>query len=132
MRYVSLLLIVMLPFIFTSCFESFDKRLQREAREFTDNHCPQVPESGTLLDSTTYNIDTRIYTLWYSLSAANEQIYSEHIPLLHQTLLERLVDDVNFKALKDHDVIFRYVYSSQQSHKIVYQTIIVPDEYAQR
>ena len=41
--------------VLTSCHENFDKRLEREAREFTENRCPQEPEPGTRLDSTTYH-----------------------------------------------------------------------------
>lgn len=130
-RYISILSIFIL-LICSSCFESFDKRLQREARAFTENHCPQVPEPGTLLDSTTYDITSRTYTLWYSLSTANAEVYTANIPLLHQALLERLLDDVNYKSLKDHNVIFRYVYTSQQNRKVIYQTQIGPNEYACR
>lgn len=130
-RYISILSTFIL-LVCTSCFESFDKRLQREAREFTENHCPQVPEPGTLLDSTTYDITSRTYTLWYSLTTANAEVYSANIPLLHQALLERLLDDVNYKSLKDHNVIFRYVYTSQQNRRIIYQTQIGPNEYACR
>lgn len=130
-RYISILSIFIL-LTCSSCFESFDKRLQREAREFTENHCPQVPEPGTLLDSTTYDITSRTYTLWYSLSTANAEVYTANIPLLHQALLERLLDDVNYKSLKDHNVIFRYVYTSQQNRRVIYQTQIGPNEYACR
>lgn len=132
MRYYISILSLLILLTCSSCFESFDKRLQREAREFTENHCPQVPEPGTLLDSTTYDITSRTYTLWYSLSAANAEVYSANISQLHQALLERLLDDVNYKSLKDHDVIFRYVYMSQPNGQVIYQTQITPNEYARK
>lgn len=132
MRYYISILSLIILLTCSSCFESFDKRLQREAREFTENHCPQVPEPGTLLDSTTYDIASRTYTLWYSLSAANAEVYSANIPQLHQALLERLLDDVNYKSLKDHEVIFRYVYTTQPNGQVIYQTQINPNEYARK
>ena len=65
-------------FSLTSCQESFDNRLYREAKEFTVNHCPQEPEKGTRLDSTTYDIASRTYTQWYGLETFNEQVISEN------------------------------------------------------
>lgn len=122
---------ILLSSIFTSCQESFDERLCREAKEFTKNHCPQEPEKGTRLDSTTYNIQSRTYTQWYSLETLNEQILSNNMPLLKQALLKRLIADVNYKALKDEDITFRYVYYSQNNGRIVYQTSITAKEYKQ-
>lgn len=39
----------------TACQESFDQSLEREAREYTNRHCPQEVETGTILDSLVYN-----------------------------------------------------------------------------
>lgn len=55
-----------------SCQMNFDERLQHEAEEFTKNNCPQEPEAGTRLDSVAYSPQSKTYTLYYSLSAANE------------------------------------------------------------
>lgn len=116
-------------FSLTSCQESFDNRLYREAKEFTVNHCPQESEKGTRLDSTTYDIASRTYTQWYGLETFNEQVISENIPQLKEALVKRLTADVNFKALKDENITFRYVYYSQQNGKIIYQTSITSKDY---
>ena len=113
----------------TACQENFDKRLQREAREFTENHCPQEPEPGTRLDSTSYEPDGRVYTLWYSLAAENEAAIRQQKELMHRLLLHELVADVNYINLKKEGVTFRYVYRSQQNGAPVYDTQIKPQEY---
>lgn len=116
----------------TACQESFDKRLQRETRDFTENHCPQEPEPGTQLDSTTYAPNERVYTLWYSLAPENETAIRERTELLHQLLLHELVADVNYINLKNEGITFRYVYRSQQTGALIYETQIKAKEYREQ
>jgi hypothetical protein len=54
-------LLLLLPTILISCKDGFDKELEREAKEFTTNRCPIEVESGTTLDSLTYDPNRRIY-----------------------------------------------------------------------
>ena len=122
--------LLILAFGLTACQENFDQRLQREAKEFTETHCPQEPEPGTRLDSTTYSPATRTYTLWYTLSAENEQTTRENASLLHRLLVRELTADVNYKSVKDQRVTFRYVYHSLQSGGVVYETLVTAEEYS--
>ena len=115
--------------VLTSCHENFDKRLEREAREFTENRCPQEPEPETRLDSTTYHPEQHVYTLWYSLAAANEAAMREQTALMHRLLVRELVGDVNYKMLKDEGITFRYVYRSQATGAVVYDTQVKAEEY---
>lgn len=126
---------IILPLALTSgilvaCQESFDQRLQREAREFTQNNCPQEPEPGSRLDSTTYDPQSRTFTSWYSLSAENEEVVKANGPLLRRKLLEELIADVNYKAVKDEKVTFRYVYRSQARTSLIYETRLTASDYA--
>lgn len=123
-------ILILSTFALAACQESFDKRLQREAREFTANHCPQEPEPGSRLDSTTYDPADRTYTSWYSLNANNELVLSSNTPLLRHRLLKQLAADVNHKALKDEQVNFRFVYRSQATGNVIYETRIEAGEYA--
>lgn len=116
--------------LFSACQESFDKRLEREAREYTRNKCPYEPEPGTRLDSVAYNIKTRTFTSYYSLAAINSQIMKENAPLLHHRLLEELKASADYKAVKDEQVTFAYIYRSQDTGKVVYTTQITASEYA--
>ena len=116
-------------FLFVSCQESFDKRLAREAGEFTREKCPFEPQPGCRLDSTTYEISSRTYTLWYSISAESEAILKRREADMRLLLVKELHEDVNYKALKDEGVIFHYVYRSQLSGNVLFETRITKEEY---
>ena len=111
------------------CQESFDHRLQREAKEFTERHCPMEPEPGTRLDSTTYSPQTQTYTSWFTLSNANEQALFGREVMLRQRLKEQLRTNVDYKALKDKGIHFRYVYRSSASGRTLYETTLAAKEY---
>lgn len=115
-----------------SCQEQFDKRLAREAQEYTSKHCPQQAEEGTTLDSLTYNLDSRIYTMWYTLDKANEVVFKANEPVIHYELVQRILTDDNTKSIREHSVIFRFVYRSSSSHKFIYQTTVTPQEYGKQ
>ena len=61
------LLLIGACLLLVGCYENFDERCLREAKEHTQKHCPQQIDEGILLDSTTYDIDTRTYHYWYTL-----------------------------------------------------------------
>lgn len=129
MKLGNYLLLIVLSALSVGCRENFDERLAREAREYTKRSCPNEPEKGTRLDSVTYSIPTHTYSLWYSLSEENEQVFKSQKPLLHPLLVKRLKADVNYNALKKENVRFAFVYHSMNSGKIVFTTLIEPKEY---
>ena len=112
-----------------ACQESFDQRLQRESKDYTANHCPQEAESGTRLDSLTYDMKSRTYTMWYTLDGANEEIFCENLSQIHEQLLLRVETDEKNKPMKEHQVNFRFVYRSQKSGSTIYDTTVKYIEY---
>lgn len=112
-----------------SCQMNFDERLQHEAEDFTKNNCPQEPEAGTRLDSVAYSPQSKTYTLYYSLSAANEALYREQSTLLHYMLRQRLIDNSDYKEVKAQRVTFAYEYRSRTTGSVVYETQIKAEEY---
>lgn len=117
--------------LFSSCQESFDKRLLRETKEFTKSQCPMQVEEGCILDSLSYNTNQRVYTWWYQLSDVGVATFIENRHLLHKILVDRLSNDVELKSLKDNKVTFQYIYRSSSSGKTIYQTTITQAEYLQ-
>ncbi len=126
---ISISALVLSAFTTQSCHMNFDERLQHEAEEFTRNNCPQEPESGTRLDSVAYSPQRKTYTMYYSLSAANEALYREQTSLLHYMLRQRLIDNTDYKEVKAHRVTFAYEYRSQTTGTVVYETLIKAEEY---
>lgn len=115
--------------LFVACQESFDQRLQREAKEYTERHCPMEPEPGTRLDSTTYSPQKQTYTLWFTLSNSNEQVLFGREDMLRRQLIEQLRSDVDYKALKDKGINFNYVYRSAASGRTLYETTLTVKDY---
>lgn len=115
-----------------ACQGNFDDRLEKEAKAFTADNCPQEVEAGTLLDSLTYDKQQRIYTLHYSVNATNEAALREKANLMHQLLLNNLRNDVSYKDVKDQGVTFRYIYRSKENRTTVYTTDIPSTEYTSR
>lgn len=113
----------------TSCQENFDKRLHREAKEYTESKCPQEVEPGLRLDSITYNVAARTYTTFFSANATNEQVLRSNSPLLHQMLVKQLINNAEYKDVKDKGVTFHYVYLSQATKTIFYETTVTANEY---
>lgn len=111
------------------CQENFERRLSREAAEFTRKHCPQEPEPGTRLDSITYDTPSRTYALWYTLSADNENMLRVNSAGMRNLLLHRLRNDEQSKEIKRHGVDFRYVYRSGASGSVVYELRLKAADY---
>lgn len=123
----SIFLLVLL--LTVSCQENFDQRLKREAQSYTQNNCPQEVEAGLWLDSLSYDIPSCTYTSHYTASATNEQLLREQTPLLHHLLLQRLIDNTDYKDVKAQGVVFGYVYRSKTTKAVFYKTSIEPSEY---
>ncbi len=100
-----------------SCQMNFDERLQHEAEEFTKNNCPQEPEAGTRLDSVAYSPQSKTYTLYYSLSAANEALYREQSTLLHYMLRQRLIDNSDYICSTLKKIGFDFISLSLSPYK---------------
>lgn len=123
----SIFLLVLL--LTVSCQENFDQRLKREAQSYTQDNCPQEVEAGLWLDSLSYDIPARTYTSHYTASATNEQLLREQTPLLHHLLLQRLIDNTDYKDVKAQGVVFGYVYCSKTTKAVFYKTSVEPSEY---
>ncbi len=113
----------------SACQSNFDKRFYREAKEYTKNNCPMSVEEGTLLDSISYNQVSRVYTLYYSVNCENEAVMKANTPLLHYNLLQLLMNNTDYKEVKDNGVTFEYIYRSERTHKMFYTTQIRKEEY---
>lgn len=120
--------------LLASCYENFDERCVREAKEHTQKFCPQRVDTGIILDSTTYDIKTRTYHYWYSLH--------DHLdtPEAHETLpqvrgqfrtelLRSIINSVVLKKCKEEGITFVYTYRSSSTGKQVMQEKITQEDY---
>ena len=131
----NILFIAITALTITSCHESFDERCQREAKEYTEKNCPREVEPGNYLDSTTYNIDTKTYHYWYTLSGRLDtpeamQQMSAQKANIKNTLKESLINSVDLKSCKDKGIDFVYTYYSKSKGVKVLEIRFTKDDYS--
>lgn len=117
-----------------SCQENFDSRLEREAQEYTQRHCPYTESDGTVLDSMTYDASTRTLTHWYSLQSTIDTpeicdglIRNE--ATARKALLEQLRGNTKWESCKERDVKFDYIYHSNATGKFIFHIKFTPEDY---
>jgi len=124
----------MLALLLCSCQENFDERCQREAKEYTRKFCPRRVEAFNTLDSTTYDMKTRTYYYWYTLSgkfdtpeaiSALQQEYAS----LRTSVQKSLINSVELKKCKEEGINFTYVYRSASTGKNILELRFTKKDY---
>lgn len=128
------LLLIGACLLLVGCYENFDERCLREAKEHTQKHCPQQIDEGILLDSTTYDIDTRTYHYWYTLH--DELDTPEALAKMQEVrgqfrteLLRSLINSIALKKCKEEGLNFVYTYHSAATGKPVLQEKFTKEDY---
>lgn len=120
---MKLLLSVLIALIFVSCThrESYDERISREMREYSQTQCPRRIDPYTILDSIVYRDSTKDLVHYYTVQDTldNDEVYSEDVCKdFRDKLLNNIKNSVGMKRYKDHGVVFSYVYRSDKFNKI--------------
>lgn len=127
------LFIFALSLMVSACdFEDFDKRSEREAKEFTEKQCPRKVDKFTTLDSMIYDIPTKTLEYYYTLSGDldNDSIFTLGIwNDFQQMLLEDVTNSVELKRYKEHNVNFSYRYFSEKTRKLKYEAYFSQEDY---
>ncbi len=113
-----------------SCNNSFDKRLQQEAIDYTSKHCPQKLDSHTTLDSAVYDPASRTYIRYLTLSPSAAAAVMLDTSAVRPVLVEELRNDPSWKACKDEGISFSYVYRTDGKTEAVYQTTLTRSDYS--
>ncbi|MCM1108333.1 MAG: hypothetical protein NC388_04645 [Clostridium sp.] len=117
----------------TGCrYENFDKRCEREAREFTAKQCPRRMDPYTIMDSLTYTPRLKQLTYFYTLEGDldNKALMTSDLMDEFQTsLYKNLSESIEMKAYKEHNLNFRYVYISGSTGEILTEVTLTPDVY---
>ncbi|HRF85432.1 MAG TPA: hypothetical protein PLN34_02575 [Alloprevotella sp.] len=132
--YFPILSLFIISCALNACQENFDTRLKREARDYTLKHCPQNIEENNVLDSTTYDIATRTYHRWFTLSglldtpesAAAMQNYPED---LKRRLTIELKNAPDWKECKEQGINFAYTYRSARTGKTLFNVRLSKNDY---
>lgn len=114
---------------FTGCGNSFDDRMKVETKEYTERHCPQRLDGYTVLDSAVYDIPSRTYCRYFSVSPEATPALSAHFTALRSGLLDELKNDTQLKECKDEGIIFSYLYRNADTGLEIWHVTFGPDDY---
>ena len=126
--------ILTLAIILSACQTPLDKRIEQEAREYTEKHCPNWIDACTRLDSTTYDIASRTYTYWYCVTgAADSDDYFSTIQadslLSRQRFAQALRNNPDLKQTLEAKINICYRYRSEQTQQVRFSITVTPEDY---
>ncbi|MDO4715289.1 MAG: hypothetical protein Q4A44_03300 [Bacteroidales bacterium] len=125
-------LAALLLIVTTACQESAQERFEREAKAFTEQHCPQMIAKDIRLDSVVYSKTENTYHYYYTLSGTLEQQAVNDTTLgaeQRKFLLNGICNDVSTKLEKEAKVTFHYVYRNAKGVP-AWDFVFTHDEYA--
>lgn len=116
----------------SSCQESIENRAAKEAREYTEKYCPTPTVNYTRTDSVTFDRTTRTYHYYCTLSDRmdNRDIIDKNRKMLHDSLLQAIVESTHLQAYKEAGFNFTYTCrSAAHPRMVLYEDTFTPKEY---
>lgn len=116
----------------TSCQESLEERAEREAREYTEKHCPTPPQNDVITDSIVFDRNTRTWTQYLTFTGIidDEKGLREHNEEIHKSLLESIRQNTEMKRYKEAGFSFAYICRSKKDPKTILLTLkYTPKDY---
>ena len=99
----------------TACQESLEKRCEREAREYTEKHCPTPVGKNIVLDSMTFDKNTHTIQYAYTLSGEIDDSTIVNNSKPRELLLQEVKNSTNLKLYKEAGYSFTYTYYSAKN-----------------
>lgn len=113
-------------------FESFDKRCQREAKEYTEQQCPRRLDPCTVLDSMKYDINTRTLQYFYTLEGmldSTNVLTDQVVAGFRKQLKDDIINSVQLRKYKEEGINFDYIYLSRSTGKTTLKLKFTPKDY---
>lgn len=106
------LFIIVGALLMAACQESLEQRCAREAKEYTEKHCPAPIAKGVTVDSMSFDMATHTLTYSYTLNGVIDDpaVISRNNP--REGMLQQLKNATAMKPYKDAGYNFRYIYYS--------------------
>ena len=122
--------ILMLTLLMVGCQESLEERGAREARGYTEKHCPAPIAYQVTMDSMTFDKTTHTFGYYYSLSGTLDDSAYIRRNDPYDLLLQQVKNSTNLKIYKEAGYNFRYIYNST-THKglKLFDKTFTPEEY---
>ena len=124
------LFIIVSALLITSCQETLEQRCAREAKEYSEKHCPAPIAKGVTVDSMSFDVATHTLTYSYTLSGVVDDpaVISRNNP--REDMLQQLKNATAMKPYKDAGYNFRYIYySSEDKGKKLFEATFHEKDY---
>lgn len=112
------------------CQETLEERGAREARDYTEKHCPAPISHQLTMDSMTFDKATHTFGYYYTLSGTlDDSVYiNRNNP--RDLLLQQVKNSTNLKIYKDASYNFHYVYWSKKNKgTVLFDANFEPKDY---
>lgn len=122
------LFILFFMLLATACRkQTFDERVMAEVRLFNEKEAPKRQDPYTMFDSMAFDPASR--TISYYLTAEGEAETLFPADLVRESRLQYVVNSLQLKAHKEHDMSFRYVYYGKSSGRVLLDATFTPEDY---
>jgi hypothetical protein len=104
----------MMAALLTACQETLEERGAREARDYTEKHCPAPVAPQVVMDSMTFDKATHTFGYYYTLDGVFDDSANLQRNSPRDLLLNQVRNTTNLKLYKEAGYRFRYVYHSSK------------------
>lgn len=115
--------------IIVGCQESLEERAAREAREYTEKHCPAPIAYQVTMDSMTFDRTTLTIGYHYALSGQLDDSAYIRRNDPSALLLQQVKNSTNLKIYKEAGYNLRYVYRSSKTKATLMDVTFKPQDY---
>ena len=125
-----LFVFALMALTFSACQESLDERAAREAKMYTKKNCPARISETVVMDSMTFEADTRTLHYYYTLTGMADSLGVEDRDEARSRLLAELKNSTALASFKEEGFRFAYTYHSQRSPQTVhFETVFKKGDY---
>ncbi|MBQ7419267.1 MAG: hypothetical protein IJV17_00845 [Prevotella sp.] len=124
----TLLIIALL--LVCSCQETLEERCAREAKEYSEKHCPAPIAPNVTIDSMSFDVPSHTLTYSYTLSGAADDTAVVRRNDPKGQMLQYLKNATAMKPYKDAGYNFRYIYySTKNKGQKIYEATFQEKDY---
>ena len=101
--------------IFLACQESLEDRCAREAKTYTEKHCPVKVAPDIIFDSMAFDKSSHIISYAYTVSGVldDAEVINRNMP--RERLLMEVKNSPHLQLYKEAGYSFRYIYYSAKN-----------------
>lgn len=122
-----------LPFfaalLLVSCQENIEEKALRETKEYTRKNCPMKINDNVVIDSMTFERDSRTICYYYSMLGTADTTAIDKSSAREQ-LVRGIIESTSIRKYKENNFSFSYSYfSTKHKGKLLLNVVVKPEDY---